>query len=92
MAKRRRRAAPPLPLLMTELAFASWATMLRRTAMMAQGSCSPAEYHRMALEKLQAAQLSFLALMMPRRWPNMSAAMAPWHRRARANARRLRPR
>jgi len=44
------------------------------------------------LEKAQAAQASLLALMMPLRTPDMSAIVAPWHRRARANARRLRRR
>ncbi len=90
MTKPRRRAALPLPLMMADLAFASWETMLRRTVMMAQGNCSPAEYQRMVLEKAQAAQASLLALMMPSRAADMSAIVAPWHRRARANARRLR--
>ena len=51
MTKPRRRAALPLPLplMMADLAFASWETMLRRTVMMAQGNCSPAEYQRMVL-------------------------------------------
>jgi 23S rRNA maturation mini-RNase III len=90
MGKSRRRAALPLPLMMADLAFASWETMLRRTMMMAQGNCSPAEYQRMVLEKAQAAQASMLALMLPRRAADMSAIVAPWHRRARANAKRLR--
>ena len=91
MAKQRRRSAPPLPLLLAELSLASWETVLRRTAMMADGSCSAAEYQRMVLEKAEAAQRSMLALMFPgsKGW---HAAIAPWHRRARANARRLRRR
>ena len=50
MAKRRRRP-PILPLLLMELAAASCETVLRRSAMMAQGTCSAAKYRRMVLEK-----------------------------------------
>lgn len=77
---------------MTELAFASWETLMHRTAMMVQGSCSPAEYHRMVMEKAEAAHHSMLAMMRPGRHADMSALLAPWHRRARANAKRLRRR
>ena len=90
MAKRRPRPAVPLPLLMTELAAASFETMMRRMAMMAAGSCSLAEYQRMVLEKAEAAQHSALALMLPNgTWHEM---LTPWHKRARANAKRLRRR
>ena len=58
---------------------------------MAQGTCSAAEYQRMALEKFTAAYLSSLALLLrPKR--GLNAALMPYHRRARANARRLRNR
>ena len=86
--RKRRRAAPPLPLMMAELTWASWETMARRAWMMADGSCSTAEYQRMVLEKARAAQRSALALMLP--GATLAAAMAPWHRPAVANARRLR--
>jgi hypothetical protein len=89
MKKRnRRRAAPPLPLMMAELTWASWETMARRAWMMADGSCSMAEYRRMVLEKTRAAQRSALLLMLP--GVSLAAAIAPWHRPAVANARRLR--
>lgn len=88
--KRRRRAVPPLPLLLAELAIASWETALRRTAMMAAGTCSSAEYRRMVLEKAEAAQRSALALMTLSGQEGLRALLAPWHSRARANAKRLR--
>jgi len=88
MRKRKRRRAPPLPLMIAELTWASWETMARRTWMMADGSCSMAEYQRMVLEKTRAAQRSAMALMLP--GVTLAAAMAPWHGRAVANARRLR--
>jgi hypothetical protein len=92
MAKRRRKRAPPmpLPLLFVELAFASWETMLRRTAMMAAGTCTAAEYQRMVVEKLEAARRSALALAKPSSKRTVRAVVGPWHRRARANAKRLR--
>jgi hypothetical protein len=86
--RKRRRAAPPLPLMVAELTWASWETMARRAWMMADGSCTTAEYQRMVLEKTGAAQRSALALMLP--GVTLAAAMAPWHGRAVANARRLR--
>jgi len=86
--RKRRRATPPLPLMMAELTWASLETVARRTWMMADGSCSMAEYQRMVLEKARAAQRSALALMVP--GVTLAAAMAPWHGRAVANARRLR--
>ena len=84
LARRRTRA---LPLMMVELAMASWETIARRTAMIARGSLSPAEYQRMIIEKAAALQQSALAVMTGR---GKKAALAPWHRRATANARRLR--
>jgi len=42
-------------LMMAELAWASWETIVRRTVMMAQSTCSAAEYHRMLDEKTAAA-------------------------------------
>lgn len=86
--RKRRRATPPLPLMMAELTWASLETMARRTWMMADGSCSMAEYQRMVLEKARAAQRSAFALMVP--GVTLAAAMAPWHGPAVANARRLR--
>lgn len=83
---RRRKATP---LVWTELAAASWETMAWRLGMMAWGTLPAAEYQRMVTEKLLAAQQSAFALMLPMQDLG-TAALAPWHRAAAANARRLR--
>jgi hypothetical protein len=83
-AHRRKRA---LPLMMTELMLASWETIARRTLMIAQNTCSPAEYKRMVIEKAAAFQSSTLAAMSGR---GTRAVLAPWLLRATANAKRLR--
>lgn len=75
--------------MLAELMLSSWETIARRSWMIADGSCSLDEYQRMVGEKLTAAQSSALALMIPGDDP-LSAAIAPWHRRARSNALRLR--
>ena len=74
--------------MMAELALASMETIARRTQMMVRGTCSAAEYRRMLLEKARAAQRSALNLMRGRADP--AALLAPWHVRARRNAKRLR--
>jgi hypothetical protein len=73
--------------MMTEMILASWETIARRTLMMAQNSCTPAEYKRMAMEKAAALQRSTFAVMSGR---GTRGVLAPWHRRATANAKRLR--
>lgn len=75
--------------MMAELTLASWETIARRTCMMVGGTCSATEYRRMVLEKTQAAQRSAMALMSGG-GHDLAAALAPWHGRATANARRLR--
>jgi hypothetical protein len=84
MTKRRSRS---LPTMMTQLTFASWETICRRTLMMAQGTCSAAEYQRMVIEKAAAMQASTLALLAGR---GNAAVVAPYLARSRANAKRLR--
>jgi len=84
LTHRRRRA---LPMMMAELAMASWETIARRTALIGRGACTPAEYQRMIIEKAAALQQSAIAVMTGR---GKKAVIAPWHRRATANARRLR--
>ena len=74
-------------MMMTELAMASWETIARRSTMIARGALSAAEYQRMVLEKAAALQESALAMMTGR---GKKAALAPWHKRATANAKRLR--
>jgi Na+/glutamate symporter len=76
-----------LPVMMTELAMASWETIYHRTLLMAQGTCAISEYQRMFVEKAEAMQASTMALMTGR---GNAAALAPYLVRSRANARRLR--
>ena len=76
-----------IPVMMTELAIASWETIYHRTLLMAQGTCDFAEYQRMIVEKAEAMQASTMALMTGR---GNAAALAPYLVRSRANARRLR--
>jgi len=73
--------------MMTQLTLASWETIYRRTLMMAQGTCSAAEYQRMVKEKAAAMQAATLALMTGR---GHAAVLEPFLARSRANARRLR--
>ena len=73
--------------MMARLTTASWETIFHRSMLMAQGTCTPIEYQRMAMEKAAAAQHAMLALMAGR---NATAVLAPYVTRARANARRLR--
>jgi hypothetical protein len=87
MKRRTKKVAAPLPLLLAELTVFSWETMARRAAMMVQGTCSTAEYQRMLLEKMRAAQLSAAAVALNR---GLLAILQPWHQQTRANARRLR--
>lgn len=83
------RQATTLPLAMAELAIASWQTIMLRSALMAQGSCSTAEYQRMVWEKLDAAQRSAMALAFSGGASAAGAVLSPWLRTARANAKRL---
>ena len=87
MTKRPRRASLALPLSMARITAASWETIFHRSVMMAQGTCSAAEYDRMTAEKIAAMQASTLALMGGR---GSAAVLAPFLSRSRANARRLR--
>jgi hypothetical protein len=73
--------------MMADLVMASWETIARRTAMIARGTCTPAEYQRMVREKAAALQQSAIAVMTG---SGDKAALRPWHKRATANARRLR--
>jgi hypothetical protein len=76
--------------MMAELMLSSWETAARRAAMIAQGRCSPAEYRRMVSEKAQSACDTARVLATNRGNRTVAAALAPWHRRATANAKRLR--
>jgi len=83
MSKRTRN----IPAMMTQLTLSSWETIFHRSVMMAQGTCSAAEYQRMVMEKAAAMQASTMALMTGR---GNAAVLAPYLVRSRANARRLR--
>ena len=69
------------------LALTSWETIARRSAMMLQGTCPPAEYRRMVLEKQAALQRSALALM---KGGSQAALLVPFLHRTKANVKRLR--
>jgi hypothetical protein len=73
--------------MMTQLTLASWETIFHRSMLMAQGTCSGAEYQRMVMEKAAAMQASALALMTG---GGHAAVLSPYLVRSRANARRLR--
>jgi hypothetical protein len=72
---------------MTLLVWASWETIVRRSLLMAQGTCSLAEYQRMVEEKAAATRSSAMTIL---KGGSPAAIMAPFVRRARSNARRLR--
>jgi hypothetical protein len=76
-----------LPMMTARLTAASLGTIFHRTTMMANGTCSPAEYQRMVTEKTAAAQRSMVAMMTGK---SPLAVLAPFSGRARANAKRLR--
>jgi len=77
--------AAPACQMMAELAWASWETIVRRTVMIAQSTCSAAEYQCMLDEKT-AATLEIGGLL----FSSAEALLTPWHSRATANATRLR--
>jgi hypothetical protein len=56
--KRTRNSPFAFPMTMTLLAMASWETIWRRSFLIAQGTCTLAEYRRMAEEKAVALQMS----------------------------------
>lgn len=87
MRKPARNSPTAFPMMMARLTAASWETILRRTLMMAQGTCTPAEYRRMVAEKTAAVQFSTAAFMKGR---GTAAILAPFVDRTRANVKRLR--
>ena len=74
--------------MMAELAWASWETIARRSLMMAQNTCSVAEYNRMLAEKT-AAVLDISQVLISSSF-SAEALLQPLHSRATANAKRLR--
>ena len=76
-----------LPMMFAELAFASWETVWHRTALMATGACTAAEYELMVHEKMSAMQVAGMALLTGQAADDI---LRPYHKRATANAKRLR--
>jgi hypothetical protein len=85
---RKPRKAAFLPWMMTDLMLSSWETIAHRTLLMAQNTCSPAEYQRMVSEKTQAAVESGMKLVTGN--GSVASLMTPWLKRTKANAKRLR--
>ena len=83
-------AALSTPFMMAELAWASWETIARRSLMMAQNTCSVAEYNCMVAEKTAAVLDIGRVLVSP--GVSAEALLKPLHSRATANAKRLRNR
>jgi hypothetical protein len=76
-----------VPIMVAELAMHSWETMLRRAAMMAQGTCTADEYTRMGIEKVAAIEDALAAFI---RGGGQAEMIDPFLKRARENAIRLR--
>jgi len=77
-----------LPTILIGLAAASAETVARRWWMMASGGCSPAEYQRMAAEKVKAALQSSAVVFSAN--SSLPRLLHPWLLGARRNAARLR--
>jgi hypothetical protein len=76
--------------MMTNLTLCSWETIARRTLLMSQNKCSPAEYQRMVAEKTAAAMESGMKFMASGGCASMASLLAPFNRRVTANSKRLR--
>ena len=85
----KRHATLSTPFMVAELAWASWETIARRSLMMAQNTCSVAEYNRMVAEKAAAA-LEIGRVLASTGSVSAEALLKPLHSRATANAKRLR--
>ncbi|WP_366553270.1 hypothetical protein [Aquibaculum sediminis] len=77
-----------LPFLWSALFSASLETVARRSLLLATGNFTLGEYQRMMCEKATALQGTAVAAVSPA--PTPEALLAPWHRIAKANAKRLR--
>jgi hypothetical protein len=73
--------------MLTELTLASWETIWHRSALMLSGECTLDEYQRMVQEKMKAVALSGAALAAGH---DVQDVIRPFHKRAVANAKRLR--
>jgi hypothetical protein len=75
------------PQMMAQLALASRETIGHRIVLIAQGACTMSEYQLMAAEKVEALQLSTLALLTG---CSQEEIVKPYLQRAQNNAARLR--
>jgi hypothetical protein len=89
MSQRKRSSTKPSGIVLAELAWASWETIVHRSVLMMTGQCSAAEYQQMMHEKT-AAGLKTGQMLLAGDHLSMNALLAPWHSRATANAKRLR--
>ncbi len=80
-------AAYKVPLMLAELTAASTETIWHRTNLMMTGACTLNEYERMMTEKMRALQLATAAAI---NGDSLEAMIHPYHKRAVANAKRLR--
>jgi hypothetical protein len=62
MRKHIRKSPYAFPMTMALLAAASWETVIRRSLLIAQGTCTPAEYWRMSEQKAAAMRSSAAAM------------------------------
>jgi hypothetical protein len=76
-----------LPMMLAELTTASFETIWHRSALMLSGECTLVEYERMVSEKMHATRLAAAALISG---DSAEAVLRPFHKRATANAKRLR--
>ncbi len=90
MKARKRRQQLSLAVMMSDLMLASWETITRRSLLIVQNKCSPAEYRRMVNEKAEAAARSAVRFVSGGGRATMTSLLVPWRTRATANARRLR--
>ena len=90
MKYRKSRKAASVPMMMANMAVASWETILQRSMLIAQNACSQEEYVRMVQEKAEATMESSMKLLWSGGMAPMASLIAPFHRRATANAKRLR--
>lgn len=88
---RRSRSPSNAPWLLAELGAAAAETIARRMMLMGTGQCTHAEYLKMVTEKVSASQSAWLELASSP-WTLWTSMLAPYHRAARSNARRLRHR
>jgi hypothetical protein len=76
--------------MMADLTLNALTTIASRASLIATGQCTADEYRRMVTEKTEAAQASLIALATATPGNAFEAAMMPWLRSVKANARRLR--